>query len=244
MRFWRDESSGAGVDGSCGARIGTHAAPRRTCLADAVAGSRSKSRGRGRSRKRRPAAGASAAAEAKGALEGSVADVKPAAAPAKRDATKRASARARARDTDRREFRDPLSVGPRPQSPWHPLPLSELLILVGAIATVIGLKRASSGGISGGGPALFAGLGAVALGTFEVAWREHRAGYRSHAMLLAFLPVLIFHSAVVLGLSAFTTVPRLVNVGLLAIDLALFAVLFKLLRARFLTARARVISRS
>jgi len=211
-----------------------------------VAGSRSKSRGRGRSRKRRPAVGASGAAEAEGALEGSVADVKPVAAPAKREATKRASARARARarDTDRREFRDPLSVGPRPQSPWHPLPLSELLILVGAIATVIGLKRASSGGISGGGPALFAGLGAVAVGTFEVAWREHRAGYRSHAMLLAFLPVLIFHSAVVLALSAFTTVPRLVNVGLLAIDLALFAVLFKLLRARFLTARARVISRS
>ena len=76
-----------------------------------------------------------------------------------------------------------------------------------------------------------------------MAWREHRAGYRSHALLLAFLPVLIFHSAVVLGLSAFTTVPRLVNVGLLAIDLALYAVLFKLLRARFLAARARVISR-
>ncbi len=211
-----------------------------------MAGSRSKSRGRGRSRKRRPAPGASATAQAETALEESVADPKqlaPETSQTKRTAPKRASSRARAREADKREFRDPLSVGPRPQSPWHPLPLSELLILVGAIATVIGLKRASSGGISGGGPALFAGLAAVAVGTFEVAWREHRAGYRSHALLLAFLPVLIFHSAVVLGLSAFTTVPRLINVGLLAIDLALYAVLFKLLRARFLAARAQVISR-
>jgi hypothetical protein len=211
-----------------------------------VAGSRSKSRGRGRSRKRRPAPGASATAQAEGPLEESAADSKPApaeTAPTKRTAPKRSSSRPRAREADKREFRDPLSVGPRPQSPWHPLPLSELLILVGAIATIVGLKRASSDGISGGGPALFAGLAAVAVGTFEVAWREHRAGYRSHAMLLAFLPVLIFHSAVVLILSAFTTVPRLVNVGLLAIDLALFALLFKLLRARFLAARARVISR-
>lgn len=176
-------------------------------------------------------------------LEEPVADSKQPAPQVKRGATKRASSRARAREADKQDFRDPLSVGPRPPSPWHPLPLSELLILVGAIATVIGLKRASSGGISGGGPALFAGLGAVAVGTFEVAWREHRAGYRSHSLLLAFLPVLIFHSAVVLSLSAFTTVPRLANVGLLAIDFALFAVLFKLLRARFLAARARVISR-
>jgi hypothetical protein len=213
-----------------------------------VAGSRSKSRGRGRSRKRRPTprAGASATGEAETPLEDTVADSTQAApepSQAKRSAPKRASSRARAREADKREFRDPLSVGPRPQSPWHPLPLSELLILVGAIATVIGLKRVSTGGISSGGPALFAGLGAVAVGTFEVAWREHRAGYRSHALLLAFLPVLIFHSAVVLGLSAVTTVPRLVNVGLLAIDLALYAVLFKLLRGRFLAARARVISR-
>jgi hypothetical protein len=208
-----------------------------------VAGSRSKSRGRGRSRKRRPALDASAAAPAQDGGTEAVAQPQPSAAREPRGASKRAARRERARAPEQREFRDPLSVGPRPRSPWHPLPLSELLILIGAIATVIGLKRASSGGISDGGPALFAGLAAVALGTFEVALREHRAGYRSHTLLLAFLPVLIFHTAVVLGLSAFTTVPRLVNVGLLAIDLALFAVLFKLLRARFLAARARVISR-
>jgi hypothetical protein len=134
------------------------------------------------------------------------------------------------------------TYGERPRAPWHPLPLSELLILVGAIGAAIGFSRAARGGLSSGGPALLAGLGAVAIGTIETTLREHRSGYRSHTVLLAFMLVLVFHSAVVLGASSFTTVPRLLNVGLLAVDLALFAFLFKLLRARFLDARhARVI---
>jgi hypothetical protein len=87
---------------------------------------------------------------------------------------------------------------------------------------------------------LLAGLGAVALGTLEITWREHRSGYRSHALLLALLPVIVFHTVVVLVLAAFTTVPRAVNIGLLAVDLALFAFLFRLLRAQYTDARARV----
>jgi hypothetical protein len=138
-----------------------------------------------------------------------------------------------ARDRDRAAFRDPLSVGERPQAPWHPLPLSELLILVGAIGTVVGLRR----GISHGGPALFAGLAAVMIGTVEVTLREHRSGYRSHTLILAVLGVIVFHSAVVLGVAAVTRPPVALSVGLLALDLALFAFLFKLLRARFLDAR-------
>jgi hypothetical protein len=129
------------------------------------------------------------------------------------------------------------TYGERPRARWHPLPLSELLILVGAIGAAIGFSRASRHGLSSGGPALLAGVGAVAIGTIEVTLREHRTGYRSHAVMLALLLVLVFHSAVVLGLSSMTTVPQLLNVGLLAVDLALFAFLFKLLRARFLDAR-------
>ncbi len=151
--------------------------------------------------------------------------------------------RARARTRVNNDFRDPLSVGERPSALWHPWPLSEMLILIGAVGTVVGLARLGHGGISNGGPVLFAGLGAVVLGTIEITWREHHAGYRSHTLILALLPVVVFHSAVVLGLAAFTTVPRLLNVGLLAIDMAIFAVLFKLLRARHLDARARVVSR-
>lgn len=130
-------------------------------------------------------------------------------------------------------YRDPGSVGERPRSLWHPLPLSELLILVGAIGTIVGIRR----GISHGGPVLIAGLAAVVIGTVEVSLREHLSGYRSHTIMLALLPVIALHSIVVLGLAAFTTVPPIVNVAMLAVDGAVFAVLYKLLRARFLDAR-------
>jgi hypothetical protein len=130
-------------------------------------------------------------------------------------------------------FKDPLSVGERPQAPWHPLPLSELLILVGAIGAIVGLSR----GVSRGGPTLLAGIAAVVIGTVEVTLREHRSGYRSHTIMLALLPTLVFHSVVVLTVAAFTQVPRLLNVGLLLIDGALFVFLYRLLRAGFLDAR-------
>jgi hypothetical protein len=131
------------------------------------------------------------------------------------------------------------SYGERPQAPWHPLPLSELLILIGAIGTVVGLRR----GISHGGPPLFAGIAAVALGTIEVTLREHLGGYRSHTLILALLPVIVLHSVAVLAVAAFTRPPQVLNVGLLVVDFALFVALFKLLRARFLDARTRAISR-
>lgn len=126
-----------------------------------------------------------------------------------------------------------LAVGERPKPPWHPLPLSEILILVGAIGTVVGLNK----GVSHGGPPLFAGLAAVVLGTIEVTLREHLSGYRSHAVMLALLATIAFHTAVVFGIAVFTPTPRILNVALLAVDLALFAFLFKLLRSRFLDAR-------
>jgi hypothetical protein len=132
-----------------------------------------------------------------------------------------------------RGFKDPQSLGERPEPPWYPVPLSELLILAGAIGTVVGLSR----GISHGGPPLIAGLAAVVIGTAEVTLREHLSGYRSHTLILALLPTIVFHSAVVLIVAAFTTTPRALNVALLFVDAAIFAFLFKLLRARFQDAR-------
>jgi hypothetical protein len=128
--------------------------------------------------------------------------------------------------------KQPPAPDERPQAPWHPLPLSELLILVGAIAVVIGLIR-SNKGFHAGGPTLLAGIGAAMIGTIEVTLREHRGGYRSHALMLAVLPVIVFHSAVILIVAAFTPVPRALTIGLLPVDVALGAVLFKLLRAGF-----------
>jgi hypothetical protein len=110
------------------------------------------------------------------------------------------------------------------------------LILVGTIATAIGLHRASHG-FAAGAPALIAGVAAVMIGTVEVTLREHRSGYRSHTLILALLPVIAFHSAVILIVAAFTTAPRALSIGLLPLDVALFAFLFKVLRVRFLDAR-------
>lgn len=125
-------------------------------------------------------------------------------------------------------------MGERPQAPWHPLPLAEILILVGGIGSAVAISR---GEVESGGAALFVSLGAVLIGTMEVTLREHLSGYRSHTILLALLPTIVFHSVLVLVLAEFFHIPRWVTSALLAVDLALFALLFKLLRARFLDAR-------
>lgn len=131
------------------------------------------------------------------------------------------------------------TYGQRPRPPWHPVPLSEMLILFGAIGVIVGLNS----GEEFGGPPAFAGLLAVAIGTFEVVLREHRSGFRSHSTMLAALPVLMLHSAVALGFSIFIVMPKLVNLGMFAFDIALFALLFKLMRGNFLTARTRAAGR-
>jgi predicted ferric reductase len=79
-------------------------------------------------------------------------------------------------------------------------------------------------------------------GTVEVTLREHLSGYRSHTIMLASIPTLAFHSAIVLGASAFTRFPPLWNVALFAVDLGLWVGLYRLLRQRFLDARARRVS--
>jgi hypothetical protein len=134
------------------------------------------------------------------------------------------------------------TFGERPNAPWHPLPLSELLILAGAIAFVLAVSRLRHGP-SSGGPLLLAGIAAVGLGTIEVTWREHSSGFRSHTLLLALLPVIVLHSVVVLGYSLLAKPSQVLNIGMFAVDIAVFVLLFRLLRARFLDARARAAGR-
>jgi hypothetical protein len=126
------------------------------------------------------------------------------------------------------------ATGDRPQAPWHPLPLSELLILVGAIGTVIAWLR----GVESNGALLGAGIGAVVIGTIEVTLREHLGGFRSHTLMLSVLPAIVFHTAVVLLVLAFAgRAPSWLNIVLLPIDAAIAVVCFKLLRARYVDAR-------
>jgi len=165
---------------------------------------------RGRSRKRRPS-------------QQSPREDAPRVAPAPRPSQRAASA-----------LGELKAAGERPQAPWHPLPLSELLILAGAIGAVVAYLR----GIESNPALLAAGLGAVVIGTIEVTLREHLSGFRSHTLMLSVLPAIVLHSAVVLVVLVVNNrAPGWLNVALLPIDIALVTVLYKVLRARHMDAR-------
>ena len=181
--------------------------------------------GPGRSRKRRRSGATRAGATA------SVERV-----PARTESRGASAAKPRA-EARSRGFKDPQSLGERPDAPWHPFPLSELLIFVGAIATVIGLVKLKHG-LASGGATLVAGVIAVLVGTVEFSFREHRSGYRSHTLLLALLPTVVLYTGTLLVISAFLSpVPVGLKVAPLALALPLFALLFKVLRGRFQDAR-------
>lgn len=105
---------------------------------------------------------------------------------------------------DRRSLRERIATASevvertareRPPAPWDPFPLSELMIFIGLVCLVTGLiLQGKTGEII-----LFAGIGLACLGGLENAIREHFAGYRSHASLLAgivFILVLILTTLV------------------------------------------------
>jgi len=224
---------------AAGGRILKGWVPATSLLAASRMANRSK---RGRSRKRRPSSGgrASGATSAAAPADGAIA-VASGEGESSTGTAKAARGRPARRGQAQPASRTPVSrrYGQRPQPPWHPLPLSELLILVGAIGVIVGFGR----GISHGGPPLLAGIAAVALGTFEVTLREHRSGFRSHTVMLAALPVVVFHSVLALAISSVTRIPPIATVGMLALDLVLFLAMFRLLRSDFLTARTRAAGR-
>lgn len=186
-------------------------------------------RGRSRKRRRNPTGAQQVAAGAQQAPTGQ--QQAPAAAQ-QVPRSGRSAAGAPRREPGR--VADPKSVDDRPQAPWHPLPLSELLILVGTIGLVVAWLR----GIESNGALVAAAIAAVAVGTVEFTLREHLSGFRPHTLLLAVIPGIVFHTAVVLLVLAVSNhVTRWLNVALLPIDLALVAFCFKLLRARYVDAR-------
>ncbi len=115
-----------------------------------------------------------------------------------------------------------------PVPPWAPFPLIELAILIGLVLIVVGfLSRGSRGPIL-----LGCGLGLASLATLELTVREHFAGYRSHASLLAGAGAV----GVAALLYAFTRLPQPLP---LVIAAAVFATLFQLLRGAHRRAQAR-----
>jgi len=129
-------------------------------------------------------------------------------------------------------YRAPGSVGERPRAPWHPFPLAELSILVGLIAVAVGAARGEAGKTL-----LLVGVLVVVLGTLDTTIREHLSGYRSHAGLLAAVPTALVRAGIALGLFALGA-PRATWVLVpIVLDVPLFSLLLKVLRARFEDAR-------
>ena len=99
-------------------------------------------------------------------------------------------------------------------------------------AVAIGAARGESGKAL-----LFAGIAIVVIGTLDTTIREHLSGYRSHAGLLAAVPTALMHGGIALGLYALGA-PRATWVLVpIALDVPVFWVLLRLLRARFADAR-------
>jgi hypothetical protein len=123
------------------------------------------------------------------------------------------------------------AYGERPPSPFGGLPVSELAILAGAIALIVGVIRH-------GGAALIGGLVLCALGVTEVTAREHFSGYRSHTVLLAAVPAVVAEFVI-----ALTVGPPRIRVLLLVPVAAVFGAFAWFLRRRFLIARQARIAR-
>ena len=73
----------------------------------------------------------------------------------------------------------------RPKAPWHPFPLVELCVLAGLVLLVLGLLSFDT---DRGKAMLISGMLLGSLGGLDTALREHFAGFRSHAMVLAGVP--------------------------------------------------------
>ena len=128
------------------------------------------------------------------------------------------------------------TVGERPASPFAGLPVSEIAILAGGVAFVVGGIPVLSGRTPG--PALIVGIIVVALGVIEVTAREHFSGYRSHTTLLAAIPTVGLEVALVATAGSRTT-----RGALLVVIVPVFGGLFYVLRRAFIAARQRRIAR-
>jgi hypothetical protein len=131
-------------------------------------------------------------------------------------------------EQDRRPASPLRAYGERPAGLFGGVPVSEIAILAGGVAVIVGW-------LQGGSVALFAGLAICFLAVLELTAREHFSGYRSHATLLAGMAAVAVETGIGLLVA-----PR-ERLALVVVMVPVFAVTFTLLRRRFTVARqARV----
>lgn len=112
----------------------------------------------------------------------------------------------------------------RPPPLWGPFPLTEIAIGAGLVAMIVGFARGPGGTVP-----MIVGFAVCALAVLELVAREHFAGVRSHALLLALAPTVVLETVLY--------VAGLRGPYLLAAALPLYAWLVWLLRGRFARAR-------
>ncbi len=116
----------------------------------------------------------------------------------------------------------------RPRPLWHPLPLTEIAMGLGVAITAVGFIR----GLDSGAALIGAGVLMATVGVIELCAREHFSGFKSHTLLLAFLPVVALHTVVALWITDAYAGP----VSFL-VDFAAFGLLAMVLLDRFRKAR-------
>ncbi len=127
------------------------------------------------------------------------------------------------RNPSRLEIRDGV---PRPDAIWAPFPLTEIGMGVGLVLFLIGF--------AGAPVLLLAGVAVLVVVVAELCLREHFAGFRSHSILLAMLPVTTVH----LGLVVLADVAWRGPLAL-GVDLAVAGTLGWWLQQRFRIAQSR-----
>lgn len=116
----------------------------------------------------------------------------------------------------------------RPRPLWHPWPLTEVALGLGVAIAAFGFIR----GLDRGAALIGVGVLMATAGVIELCAREHFSGFKSHTLLLAFLPVVALHTVVALWLVDGYRGP----VALL-VDIGLFGLLAMVMLDRFRKAR-------
>lgn len=119
--------------------------------------------------------------------------------------------------------------GTRPPGPWGRFPITEITVAAGLVFIAIAL----AGGATPQSPRFLAGVGVCGLAVIELTIREHVTGFRSHTLLLAFLPVVGLQ-----GLISLSDLSQTLQRLALPFDFVIFAVLFQVWQSVYKRARA------